>query len=198
MTMFELIYPVDPAPVLPLPTADNPGITTRIRGEMVPVVEENGLVIGQASRYDVHGGIKLLHPVVHLHIINRKGELFIQKRSMKKRQFPGMWDTAVGGHVDYGELLEAALFREAFEELGFSGFNPIYIKTYLWESAREKELVNVFAAVGNFDLSPSNDEVTEGRYWTMDEISGSIGKGVFTPNFEQEFESLRDTLLALL
>ena len=100
--------------------------------------------------------------------------------------------------MDYGELLEGAIFRESFEELGFRGFNPIYLKTYLWESPREKELVNVFAAVGNFKLAPSNDEVTEGRYWTMDEISASIGKGVFTPNFEQEFESIKDTLLALL
>ena len=196
--MFELIYPVDPAPVLPLPTAEKPGIRTRIRGEMVPVVEENGLVVGQASRADVHGGMKLLHPVVHLHIINRRGELFIQKRSMKKRMFPGMWDTAVGGHVDYGELLEGALFRESFEELGFRGFNPIYLKTYLWESSREKELVNVFAAVGNFKLAPLNDEVSEGRYWTMEEISDAVGKGIFTPNFEHEFGSIKDTLLALL
>ncbi|MBQ5486639.1 MAG: NUDIX domain-containing protein, partial [Bacteroidales bacterium] len=77
---------------------------------MVPVVEESGLVIGQASRETVHGGSMLLHPVVHLHVVNRDGELFIQKRSMKKKQFPGMWDTAVGGHVDYGERLETALF----------------------------------------------------------------------------------------
>ena len=154
--MFELIYPYDPAPVLPLPTADNPGSHARPGCEMVPIVEENGLVIGQAARVDVHGGTMLLHPVVHLHIINRNGELFIQRRSFRKRSFPGMWDTAVGGHIDYGELLETALFREASEELGFRGFNPIYLQTYLWESPRERELINVFAAVGNFHLDPHN------------------------------------------
>ena len=168
--MFELIYPYDPAPVLPLPTADNPGSHARPGCEMVPVVEENGLVIGQAARIDVHGGTMLLHPVIHLHIINRNGELFIQRRSFRKRSFPGMWDTAVGGHIDYGELLETALFREASEELGFRGFN----------------------------LDPHNEEVLEGRYWSMEEIEASIGKGLFTPNFEQEFASIKDTLLALL
>ena len=196
--MFELIYPCDPAPVLPLPTAEKPGSRSRTFSEMVPVVEENGLVIGQAARHDVHGGTRLLHPVVHLHIVNRDGELFIQKRSMKKRMFPGLWDTAVGGHIDYGELLEAALFREAAEELGFRGFNPVYLKTYLWESPHERELINVFATVGNFRLDPHNEEVLEGRYWTMDEIEGSIGKGIFTPNFEQEFADIKDTLLSLL
>ena len=153
--MFELIYPVDPAPVLPLPTVDKPGSEPRTGTEMVPVVEESGLVIGQASRETVHGGSMLLHPVVHLHVVNRDGELFIQKRSMKKKQFPGMWDTAVGGHVDYGERLETALFRESFEELDFREYNPVYLKSYVWQSKVEKELVNVYATVGNFDLHHS-------------------------------------------
>lgn len=196
--MFELIYPVDPAPVLPLPTVANPGNLPRTEGEMLPVVEENGLVVGQASRKDVHGGAKLLHPVVHLHIINRNGELFIQKRSMNKDLLPGKWDTAVGGHIDYGELLESALYREADEELGFRGFNPIYLRSYVWESKAERELVNVFAAVGNFKLDPCNDEVAEGRYWKIEEVEAALGKGIFTPNFEHEFVAVKGTLLSLL
>ena len=196
--MFELIYPVDPAPVLPFPTVDNPGGHPVQQGEMIPVVEETGLVIGQASRDSVHGEVKLLHPVVHLHIVNRNGELFLQKRSIKKKLLPGKWDTAVGGHVDYGELLEAALFREASEELQFEGFNPVYLKSYVWENSEEKELVNVFATVGNFELDPCNEEVTEGRYWSMEEIEAGLGKGIFTPNFEQEFSTTRHSLLALL
>lgn len=196
--MFDLIYPVSPAPVMPLPSADNPGDRPCPTGEMVPVVEENGLVIGQATRQSVHDGSKLMHPVIHLHIINREGCLYIQKRSMKKDLLPGRWDTAVGGHVDYGETLEEALYREASEELGFRDFNPIFLKSYIWESAREKELVSVFATVGNFTLKPDNDEVTEGRYWNMSEIESNLARGLFTPNFEQEFKSIKDTLLAFL
>ena len=117
--MFELIYPVEPATVLPLPTVERPGDSARTDGEMVPVVCENGLVTGQCSRSYAHGGSKLLHPVVHLHIIDRMENVFLQKRSIHKDLLPGRWDTAVGGHVEYGELLEAALYREASEELGF-------------------------------------------------------------------------------
>lgn len=196
--MFDLIYPATPAMILPLPSADNPGDRPRTCGEMVPIVEENGLVVGQATRKTVHDGSGLMHPVIHLHIINREGCLYIQKRSMKKDLLPGCWDTAVGGHVDYGESLEEALYRESSEELGFRDFNPVYLKSYVWESAREKELVNVFATVGNFVLKPDNDEVAEGRYWNMSEIESNLGRGMFTPNFEQEFKSIKDTLLALL
>ena len=196
--MFELIYPTDPAPLLPLPSVDSPGDRPFPTGEMVPVVEENGLVIGQTTRQSAHSGTRLMHPVIHLHIINRDGCLYIQKRSMKKDLLPGCWDTAVGGHVDYGESLEEALYREASEELGFRDFNPLFLKSYVWESAREKELVNVFATVGNFSLKPDNDEVAEGRYWRMSDIESDLGKGLFTPNFEQEFKSIKDILLALL
>lgn len=196
--MFQLIYPYGSAPLLPLPTADNPGTLPCGGAEMIPVVEPSGLVIGQTTRAQAHGGTRLLHPVVHLHVINRNEELFIQKRSMDKDLLPGRWDTAVGGHVDYGESLETALFREASEELGLREFNPVYLRSYVWETERERELVNVFAAVGNFRLDPCNDEVPEGCYWPFSRIRSALGKDVFTPNFEHEFKELGPVLLALL
>ncbi len=197
--MFDLIYPYEPAPVLPLPSSDNPGKPRPSAGaEMVPVVEPSGLVIGQATREHVHSGSGLLHPVVHLHIINRNGEIFLQKRSMSKDLFPGRWDTAVGGHVDYGEILMEALCREAYEELSLRDFNPVFLKSYVWETKVERELVSVFATVGNFRLDPCNDEVSEGRYWTSEEIESAVGKDILTPQFEQEFTAIKNNLLALL
>ena len=102
---------------MPHPTAERPSDTISVSREMVPVIDPSGQVIGQAARQYVHGGSKLLHPVVHLHILNRFGELYLQKRSMSKDLLPGYWDTAVGGHVDYGESIGEALFREVSEEL---------------------------------------------------------------------------------
>ena len=82
--------------------------------------------------------------------------------------------------------------------MGFIDFNPVYLKSYVFESEIEKELVNVFAAVGNFELHPDHDEVDEGRWWDFQQISSNIGKGLFTPNFENEFCNIKDTLTALL
>ena len=195
--MFGLIYPDEPAPVLPPLTAENRNEQTAVK-EWFPVTDPSGLVIGRASRKYCHGGAKPLHPVVHLHIIDRFGRLYLQKRSLRKDIQPGKWDTAVGGHVDYGESIIEALFREASEELGFSEFNPVHIITYVFESDIEKEMVNVFAAVGNFALHPDMDEVEEGRFWEFQEIEENFGKSVFTPNFEQEFVRIRAKLTALL
>lgn len=195
--MFDLVYPFEPAPVLPSPTAYNTSL--QIQGaEMFPVVKPDGEVVGMASRAYCHSGAKVLHPVVHLHIINRSGELYLQKRSMKKDIQPGKWDTAAGGHIDYGERVLEALYREAREELGFMDFNPVYLMSYQFESDIEIEMVNVFAAVGKFDLKPDEDEVDDGRWWSMQEIEESLGKSVFTPNFEQELVRISRRLSALL
>ena len=196
--MYELLYPPYPAPVLPRPQAGSfpePGVGST---EMFPIIEPSGVVVGQASREYCHGGSRLLHPVVHLHIIDRESRLFVQRRSMKKDLFPGYWDTAVGGHVSYGEKIEEALFREAEEELGFISFNPVFLGNYVWESDTESEMVCMFAAVGNFPLDPANDEVTAGKYIPTAEIEDYLGKSLFTPNFEEEFRKIRPSLEALL
>ena len=216
--MFDLIYPAGEVPVLPLPTAESvrpgpasgegagsgliglpgQGGSVTVRQEMFPVIRSTGEVIAKASRSYCHSGVKVLHPVVHLHIIDRYERLYLQKRSVKKDIQPGKWDTAVGGHIDYGEQVLEALYRETSEELSFTRFNPIYLLSYEFESDRELEMVNVFAAVGNFQLAPDGEEVEEGRWWTFAEIEENSGKSVFTPNFEQEFGRISRSLLALL
>ena len=157
--------------------------------EMFPLVDEQGNIIGAATRGECHNGSKLLHPVIHLHVFNSKGELYLQKRPEWKDIQPGKWDTSVGGHVDLGENVEMALKREVREELGITDFVPETIIRYVFESAREKELVFVYKTVYDGEIQPSN-ELDGGRFWGIDEIKASIGKEVFTPNFEEEIEKV--------
>ena len=158
--------------------------------EIFPIVNTEGEVVGSATREECHAGTFLLHPVVHLHIFNSAGELYLQKRVMTKKIQPGKWDTAVGGHVDYGEQIEDALLRETREELGVRDFTPEFLMRYEFRSQVEAELVYIYKCEydGDFNLDPS--EVDEGRFWSLDEIKKSIGKGLFTPNFELEIERL--------
>lgn len=140
---------------------------------------------GAATRGECHNGSRLMHPVVHLHVFNSNGELYLQKRPEWKDIQPGKWDTAVGGHVDLGENIEMALKREVSEEIGITNYEPVRLMHYVYDSQREKELVFVFKTTYDGEVTPS-DETDGGRFWTLDEIKESMGKEIFTPNFESE------------
>lgn len=159
--------------------------------EMFPIVDEEGNITGAASRGECHNGSMLLHPVVHLHIFNSRGELFLQKRPAWKDIQPGKWDTAVGGHVDLGENIQQALVREAAEELGIdvSALQVESLGHYVFQSSCERELVFPHRVVFDGEVCPS-PETDGGRFWSAMELSDVLGKDVFTPNFESEYKRL--------
>ena len=170
-----------------------PGDTVRFPEdeEWLPVVEEDGKIIGKAPRSMCHKGEKILHPVVHLHVLNPKGHIYLQKRPMDKLVQPGKWDTAVGGHISFGEDLETALRREAFEEIGLEKFSAKPLGSYRWDTEIESELVYYFLSFDFQKIRLHSEEVVEGKFWSPSQIERELGKGVFTPNFEYEYPLLK-------
>jgi NADH pyrophosphatase NudC (nudix superfamily) len=100
--------------------------------------------------------------------------------------------------VTYGETVMEALIREAGEELAFVDFNPTFLGDYIWRTPDESEMVNIFATVTDRAIAPDNDEVDEGRWWTRAEVGQSMGKEIFTPQFEQEYRRIEGRLFSLL
>ncbi len=155
--------------------------------ELFPVVDAEGRVLGSVARGEAHGGSRLLHPVVHLHLFNSRGDLYLQRRPLWKDIQPGRWDTACGGHVAYGETPQEALLREVQEELGITGFSPTFLGKYVFDSQRERELVYVNRATYDGLVRPSAEELDGGRFWSRQELAEAMGQGILTPNFEQEY-----------
>ncbi len=158
--------------------------------ELFPVVDADGNIIGSVTRGHAHDGSKILHPVVHLHVFNSRGDLYLQHRPAWKDIQPDKWDTAVGGHVDLGENIDIALKREVREELGITDFTPERLGHYVFESKRERELVYVHCCHYDGEIKPSKEELNGGKFWTKQEIEDNMGKGVFTPNFENEYTTI--------
>ncbi len=157
--------------------------------EFVPLIDEQGKVLGKISRNMVHNGNKMLHPVVHCHIVNPSGQIFLQQRSWKANIQPGKWDSAVGGHVRWGETIEKALLREMKEETSLTPTNLIPLKHYIWESEIEKEFVFSFVEISTAKPKINPKEAENGRWWTLAQIK-SQPKEMFTPNLLHELNML--------
>ncbi len=158
--------------------------------ELFPILDEEGGVIGSATRGECHSGSKLLHPVVHLQLFNSRGELYLQRRPAWKDIQPNMWDTAVGGHIDYGESVDVALRREAFEELGIDLVDPIFVSKYIFESSVERELIYSYKVVYDGKITPSA-ELDGGRFWSSEELDDAVREGgILTENFTNEYLTL--------
>lgn len=161
--------------------------------ETLEVVDEDGVVVGLASRARCHADPDLLHRAVHVFVFDAQGRVFLQLRSRAKRIQPGRWDTSVGGHVDPGESVEQAARREMAEELGLA--NPALpleqIHHYLWRTELESELVTTFRVRhdGPFSLHP--DEIEDGRFFSPDELARELGRDTLTPNLEHELRLLK-------
>ncbi len=161
--------------------------------ELFPLVSETGELRGSVKRSEAHGNPALIHPVVHCLVTSDDGRLLLQLRSQDKDVQPGRWDTSVGGHVAYGEAIDAALRREIAEEIGLDpGIIELsFCYRYLNRSDIETELVHTYTGCHNGPFVRQRDEIDELRFWTHDQIASALGTGLFTPNFEHEYAMFR-------
>ena len=114
----------------------------------LPIVNDRGNIVGRALYMELHKGNKILHPVVHLHVINGNGAT--------TRLY--WW------HVAFGDTPEKTLKRKMAETLGLPGVKPMLKRQYIREDKNEKELVYVFTIVSEEDLP----ETPEGKdYWDL-------------------------------
>ncbi|MBN1499414.1 MAG: NUDIX domain-containing protein [Spirochaetes bacterium] len=161
--------------------------------EWFDILSEDGKITGRAPRSLCHGNPDLLHAAVHLQVFNSAGDILLQKRSSAKDVQPGKWDSAVGGHVNSGELIENAVIREASEELKLTGISPQPFIRYIWRSEIESEMIFSFYIVKD-DVSEFDPvEIDEIRYFSIKKIEKLKNAEQLTPNFCSEFEMMKNS-----
>lgn len=165
--------------------------------EWFDTLNDEGEKIGSAPRTICHNGSMLLHPVVHVHVINNKGELLLQKRALTKKIQPGKWDTSVGGHIAAGEPLEQAIARETAEELGISINHKLLIpvNNYIFQSSVEREYVYSYIYKYDGPINFQQEEIDEVAYFNLEAIEGLIKRGECTENFIKEYTMIKDDYL---
>ena len=133
--------------------------------EIFDFVNERDEVIGQAPRREVHAR-GWWHRAVHVLVFNARGEVFLQKRSLKKDSAAGKWDSSSAGHLDTGEDYDPAAVRELREELGLMLAQPP-VRLFKLEAGHATgwEFCWVYRAAseGPFVLHP--DEIETGAWF---------------------------------
>ncbi|HVU26505.1 MAG TPA: NUDIX domain-containing protein [Verrucomicrobiae bacterium] len=144
--------------------------------EIFDVVNERDEVIGRQPRSVVHAQ-GLLHRAVHVLVFNSRGEVFLQKRSMKKDRQPGVWDSSCSGHVDSGEFYDETAVRELREEIGLKINSPPQ-KLFKVDACAETdaEFVRVYRceSEGPFQLHP--EEIETGGWFAPEFVSKWISE----------------------
>ena len=153
--------------------------------EIFDVVNECDEVIGQQTRSEVHR-MGLRHRAIHLLVYNSIGELFLQKRSIKKDCFPDTWDSSASGHLDSGEDYDSCILREPREELGLKLKQPperLFKIDACVETGQEFVGGDKLFHVGPFQLDP--EEISDGGWFSIRQIDDWIAASPkdFAPAF---------------
>jgi isopentenyldiphosphate isomerase len=142
--------------------------------EIFDIVNERDEVIGQAPRKEVHAR-GLWHRAVHVLVFNARGQVFLQKRSMKKDSAPGKWDSSSSGHLDTGEEYDACAVREVREEIGIHLTEPPQ-RLFKVDACRETgwEFCWIYQArsEGPFTLHP--EEIEAGDWFTPEAVTKRV------------------------
>ena len=109
--------------------------------DFLPLVNEQGNIVGRALHCQIHNGNKVLHPAVHLIVSNSKNETVGKY----------CW------HVEFGETAEKTLKRKIVDVTS-QNVKPKLKKQYIREDKNEKELVSVFTAVCDGEILASPDD----------------------------------------
>jgi isopentenyl-diphosphate delta-isomerase type 1 len=137
--------------------------------EFLEVVDEKNQVVEITGRRELHKK-GLRHRSVHIFIFNTRGDLYLQKRSLSKDQYPEHWDTSAAGHTDPGESQIEAAQRELMEELGLD--LPL-TEVLQYPACLETgwEFVTLFTARTDAPIHLNLEEATTGDYFTPDQLT---------------------------
>ncbi len=157
--------------------------------ELVVLINEKDEVQGLMNKLEAHEN-GLLHRAFSVFLFNKKGEMLLQKRASSKYHSPNQWTNAVCSHPRDEESYKNAALRRLNEELGITTditekFHFIY-KADVGGNLWEHELDHVFIGEYEGDFQLNQDEVSEVRYISMEELNSEVSSN--PENFTEWFK----------
>ena len=164
--------------------------------ELLATVDRNDQPLNPIDRATIHRE-NLLHRAVHIFILNRHGELLLQKRSYRKDKFPRRWDSSAAGHVNAGESYRECAMRELKEELGITAALADLGRIPAAEVTGH-EFIEIYAGIHDGPFSWNQHEIETGGFFELDMIDVWIRQRPedFASGFVECYRSVRGSLAA--
>jgi len=161
--------------------------------EILEVVDHEDRVIGTERRGVIHAR-GLMHRSAQVLLFNSSGQLFLQKRSMNKDEFPGLWDSSAAGHLAPGESYRQCALRELEEELGIRHRGAMTELFKVGASAHTGyEHCTVFSCLSDDQLTLQAEEVDAGKWLSPGEMDHWVENrhAQLTPAIRRIWQKLR-------
>jgi 16S rRNA (adenine1518-N6/adenine1519-N6)-dimethyltransferase len=137
--------------------------------ELFDVVNEQNEVTGQKPRGEVHAE-GLRHRAVHVFVVNKRGQVYLQKRSHLKDVHPLTWDSSASGHLDVGESYADCAVREVREELGIEVPATQKVADIPATERTGMEFVELHTAEHGGPMRYAPDEIECGEWFSPEQI----------------------------
>jgi len=138
--------------------------------EYLDFVDEEGNVLGQDTRENLHQDPTRIYRGVSCLIINSKKQLLLAQRSFKKKFGGGLWEVSSGGHVDAGEEPDDAVIRETKEEMGVL-IDPVFVSKKLVKWPDKSALIYFYYAIHDGLFEFDINEVQKIKLISIEELS---------------------------
>ena len=153
--------------------------------ELFDVFDREGNYLGiQPKSYCHSSNPGVYHKPVWIWIMNKNGDILLQKRAANKKWLPNKWDSSATGHVTAGETILQGCQREVFEELGLKAketefeFWAEYIADTVWEIGQVYKLEK---DVEINELKMQEEEVSEIKWFAFNEFEKIFYSDDFVP-----------------
>ncbi|UCF91803.1 MAG: NUDIX hydrolase YfcD [Desulfobacterales bacterium] len=149
--------------------------------EIVAVVDDHNRVIGATTRREMRAR-RLTHRATYILVFNGSGELFVQKRTMRKDVYPGYFDVAAGGVVLAEETYDQGAARELDEEMGIKNVPLNYLFEFYFADGGMRVWGRAYSCEFDGRVVLQEEEVASGDFFTIREVLKMAARSPFTPD----------------
>jgi isopentenyldiphosphate isomerase len=176
--------------------------------EYVDVLTADGRNTGKKVLRSIAHTEGTWHRTVHVWLRNQSGELLLQRRSLNKETFPGLWDISAAGHISAGDSSKEAAVREMQEEVGVSctseALRFLFALRQSYKSLdgliEDNEVIDVYLCmtpVEEKELTLDPKEVMGATFYSIPEIKKLIAeKSVLLVPHDEEYARLFEAIEA--